>query len=82
MALIVLTIEGEKLEKTLKLLKDLRNLDMDDDGDIILFNEYNWVQEIKEAYDEIVCYKALLNELTENVDPDFYVELLHQVGLR
>lgn len=70
------------MEKTLKLLNDLINLTPDDDGDLILFCEYDWVREIKEARDELVCYKALLNELTENVDPDYYVELLHQVGIR
>lgn len=70
------------MDKVTKLLRDLKNLTPDDEGDLILFQEYNWQEEIKEAYDELVCYKALLEELKEGIDPDFYVELLGQVGIR
>ena len=64
------------------MLQDLKNLNPDDDGDLILFHEYGWVEEIKAAYDELVCYKAILEDLKRGVDNDYYVDLLHVVGLQ
>ena len=69
------------MDKIIKLLEEIKKLDMDDDGDIILFHEYNWIEEVDEALRLAKGYKALIADLSEGIDPHYCEEVVRQVGL-
>lgn len=69
------------MKRIVRLLEDLRQNDLDDDGDLILFEGIEWIERIDEALQAARIYSVLIFELQEGVDPDFYVELKQQLGL-
>jgi hypothetical protein len=70
------------VDEIIKFLDDLLCNDLDDDGDMVLYDGVTWHERMTKALESARAHKALISELTEGIHPLIYEEILKQVGLK